>query len=109
MSRTSVRGQILADLVAKFVEPPLEEVAATRNMDEKSVGTISLQEPLFLKVCVDGVANQRVFGVGLVLVSPYQITIEKSLSLGFSATIMRLNMKLCWKECPWFKEWGERQ
>ena len=55
-------------------------------MDEKSVGTISLQEPLLWKVYVDGAANKIGFGVGLVLVSPKQITIEKSLRLGFSAT-----------------------
>ena len=30
--------------------------------------------------------NQRGFGVGLVLVSPEKITIEKSLRLGFLAT-----------------------
>ena len=35
---------------------------------------------------MDGVANQRGSGVGLVLVSPKKITIEKSLRLGFSAT-----------------------
>ena len=35
---------------------------------------------------VDGVANQRGSGVGLVLVSLEKITIEKSLRLGFSAT-----------------------
>ena len=34
---------------------------------------------------VDGAANQRGSGVGLVLVSPEKITIEKSLRLGFSA------------------------
>ena len=72
--------------MAKFAEPPLEEVAMTQSMDGKSVGTISLQEPLFCKVYVDGAANQRGSGVGLVLVSPEQITIEKSLRLGFSAT-----------------------
>ena len=55
-------------------------------MDGKSVGTISLQEPLFWKVYVDGVANQRVSGVGLVLISSEKLTIEKSLRLGFSAT-----------------------
>ena len=85
MPRTSIKGQILADLVAKFAKPPLEEMAATQNMDEKLVGTISLQEPLFWKVYVDGTANQRGSGVGLVLVSPEQITIEKALRLGFSA------------------------
>ena len=72
--------------MAEFFEPLLEEMAATQNMDEKSVGTISLQEPLLWKVYVDGVANKIGSGVGLVLVSPKQITIEKSLRLGFSAT-----------------------
>ena len=59
MPRTSIKDQILANLVAKFVEPPLEEMG-----DEKLVGTISLQEPLFWKVYVDGTANQRGSGVG---------------------------------------------
>ena len=35
---------------------------------------------------MDGAANQRGSGVGLVLVSPEKITIEKSLRLGFSTT-----------------------
>ncbi|XP_050280404.1 uncharacterized protein LOC126721416 [Quercus robur] len=86
MPRTSIKGQVLADLMAEFAEPPLEEMAATQNMDEKSVGTISLQEPLFWKVYVDGTTNQRGSAVGLILVSPEQITIEKALRLGFSAT-----------------------
>ena len=52
-------------------------------MDGKSVGTISVQEP---SRYVDGAANQRGSGVGLVLISPEKIIIEKSLRLGFSAT-----------------------
>ena len=55
-------------------------------MDEKSVSTISLQEPLFWKVYVDGEANRRGSGVGLVLISPEKLTIEKPLRLGFLAT-----------------------
>ena len=86
MPRTSIKGQVLVDLVAEFAESLLEEVAPTQNMDEKLVGTISQQEPFFWKVYVDGVANQRGFGVGLLLVSPEQITIKKSLRLGFLAT-----------------------
>ena len=35
---------------------------------------------------MDGAANQQESGVGLVLVSPERITIEKSLRLGFSTT-----------------------
>ena len=42
LPRTSVKGQVVANLVAEFTEPPLEEVAATQCMDEESIGTISL-------------------------------------------------------------------
>ena len=69
--RTSIKGQVLANLVAKFIEPPLEEVAATKSVDEESVGTIFLLEPLFWKVYVDDVANQRGSIVGLVLEGIY--------------------------------------
>ena len=86
MPCTSVKGQVLADLVAEFAESPFEKEVETQHMDGKSVGTIALQEPLVWKVYVDSAANQRGFGVGLLLVSPEKITIEKSLRLGFSAT-----------------------
>jgi len=85
MPRTSVKGQVLADLVAEFAETTLEERVQKQNMDEKSIGTISLQEHLSWKVYVDGVTNYRGSGVGLVLISPERITIDKSLRLGFSA------------------------
>ena len=86
MPCTSIKGQVLADLVAKFAEIPVEERVEKQNMDEKLVSAISLQEPLSWKVYVDGVVNHRRFGVGLVLISPKSITIKKSLRLGFSAT-----------------------
>ena len=86
MSHTFVKGQVLVDLVTEFVETPLEERVEKQNMDEKSVGAISLQEPLSYKVYIDGAANHRESGVGLVLISLKRITIEKSLRLSFSAT-----------------------
>ena len=55
-------------------------------MDGKLVGVISLQEPLSWKVYVDGAANHRGSGVGLVLMSPTRIIVEKSVRLGFSTT-----------------------
>ena len=73
-------------MVAEFVEPQLKEMATTQSMDEKSVGTISLQELVLWKVYDDGAPNQWGFRVGLVLFSLEQITIEKSLRLGFLAT-----------------------
>ena len=54
-------------------------------MNGKLVGMVSLWEPLSWKAYVDGAANQRGSGLGLVLVSPKKVTIEKSLRLGFSA------------------------
>ena len=86
MPRTSMKSQILTDLVVKFAELPEEIEVRQRGLDEKSVGLVSTQVPSSWRVYVDGVANQRGSGVGLILVSPIRITIEKSLKLGFSAT-----------------------
>ena len=55
-------------------------------MGEKSVGAISLQGPTCWKIYVDGAANQKGFGVRLVLISPESITTEKSLRMDFSTT-----------------------
>ena len=86
MPRTSIKGQVLADLVAEFAEPTVEAVTEEENMDGKSVDTISVQRASQWKVYVDGTTNQKRSGVRLVLISPKRITIEKSLRLGFSAT-----------------------
>ena len=86
MPRTSVKGQVLADLVSKFAEGPAENESNEHRMGEKSVGQIAAQEPVLWKVYVDGVANQKGSGVGLVLISPEKLVVEKSLRLGFSAT-----------------------
>ena len=85
MSCTSIKGQVLVDLVAEFAESPLEEGVEKPNMDGKSVRMISLLEPLSWKVYVDGATNQRGSGVRLVVVSFKRIIIEKSLRLGSSA------------------------
>ena len=86
MPRTSVKGQVLADLVAEFTECPEEVNRKQDNMDEKSVGLISTQDRPSWRVYVDGAANQWGAGLELVLISPEEIIIEKSLRLGFSAT-----------------------
>ena len=86
MPRTSIKGQVLADLVAEFTEPLLEKLKPAENMDGKSDGMISQQGPSPWEVYVDGASNQKGSGVGLVLISPEKIVIEKSLRLDFSAT-----------------------
>ena len=46
MPRTSFKGQVLADFVAKFTETPVENESNEHCMDEKSVDQIAVQEPL---------------------------------------------------------------
>ena len=70
MPRTSIKGQVLANLVTEFAEPPVEIVAEERNMDGKPVGVISMPGPPCWKVYVDGATNQRGSRMGLILVSP---------------------------------------
>ena len=86
MPYTSIKGQVLADLVAEFTEPQVVELKPVENMDGKLVGMISQHGLSPCEVYVDGASNQKGSGVGLVLISPEKIIIEKSLRLDFSAT-----------------------
>ena len=67
---------------------------------------------------MDGVANQRGAGLGLVLISPEDIIIEKSLRLGFLATnneaeyetlLMGMSMVHKMGGKVWSIKWVERQ
>ena len=86
MPHTYVKGQVLADLVAEFTKPKVEELPSVGDMDEKLVGMISQYRLPTWEVYVDGASNQKSSGVGLVLISPEKVVIEKSLRLDFSAT-----------------------
>ena len=86
MPRTSIKGQVLVDLVVEFTEPQIEELPSVENIDEKLVGTISQYRPPTWEVYVDGASNQKGSGIGLVLISPENVIIKKSLRLDFSAT-----------------------
>ena len=86
MPRTSVKGQVLADLVAEFTEPKADELLMQRDKDEKSMSTISQYYPLTWEVHVDGASNQKGAGVGLVLTSSEMVIVEKYLRLDFLAT-----------------------
>ena len=57
MPRTSVKGQVLVDLVVEFTESLLEEETEKQGMDGKLVGMISLENPLSWRVHVDGAVN----------------------------------------------------
>jgi len=56
--------------VAEFAEFPLGEGVEKQNMDRKSIGRVSLQEPLSWRIYVDGATNQRGSKVALVVISP---------------------------------------
>ena len=86
MPRTSIKGQVLADLAVEFAEPPIETPTEQHGREGKPVSMASALKPPCWRVYVDGAANQRRSGVGLVLITPEGDTIEKSLRLGFSAT-----------------------
>ena len=59
MPRTSIKGQVLADLVADFINPEIEDLPFDGNMDEKLVGTISQYGLPTWEVHVDGASNQK--------------------------------------------------
>ena len=46
MPRTSVKGQVLVDLVVEFAEGPTKNELNEHSMGEKSVGLITTQEPV---------------------------------------------------------------
>ena len=58
---------------------------------------------------VDGAANHRGSGVGLVLISPKKIIIEKSLRLGFSATNNEAEYEALLQGMSMVQKIGERQ
>ena len=58
MPHTSIKGQVLADLVAEFAECPEEMNMEKHGMGEKSVGIVSVQCSTPWEVYVDGAANQ---------------------------------------------------
>ena len=58
MPRTSIKGHVLANLVAEFAECPEKMDVENHNMGERSVGVVSVQCPMPWELYVDGAANQ---------------------------------------------------
>ena len=86
MPCTSIKGQVLVNLVVEFAECLEEMEGGSEKLDERLINVAFVQCPPPWELYVDGAANRRGSRVGLVLVSPERITIEKSLRLNFSAT-----------------------
>ena len=77
-----------------------------KSVDERLVGVASIQGLPPWELYVDGAANQRGSGVGLVLVSPEKITIEKSLRLNFSTTNNEAEYEALLKEMVMVQKMG---
>ena len=109
MPRTSIKGQVLADLVAEFAKCPEEVEMGSETLGERLVGVASVQGLPLWELYVDGAANQWGSGVGLVIVSPKKIIIEKSLRLNFSATNNEAEYEVLLRGIMMFQKMGERQ
>lgn len=79
-----MNSQILVDLVAKFVEEQGSSKKAERLEGPMQVESVVAQ--FTWQLFVDGVANKKGSGIGILMVSPNGITLEKSLRLGFLET-----------------------
>lgn len=86
LPKTIVKGQVLADLVAKFTKGMVRYEIEKEGTPDKEISLISTSHPPFWELCVDGATNQKGSGIGIVLVSPKRVIMEKSLRLGFLAT-----------------------
>ena len=73
-TRTTVKGQILADFIIKFT--PAQSTEATQ---------LALDLPIW-RLSIDGAANAQGSGVGLILTSPNGIDTEYALRFGFQAS-----------------------
>ncbi|XP_075667544.1 uncharacterized protein LOC142637124 [Castanea sativa] len=81
MPRTAIKGQILADFVAEFTEGEINQEDTMVTVMTIGMGNVTLWE-----VYTDGASNRKGVGVGVVLITPEKLVIEKSLKLGFLAT-----------------------
>ena len=90
--RTSIKGQVFANLVTKFLEDQTKEGVLSREAVGVFVAKISPPWTVY----IDGAANQRGSGVGVIIISLEGIFLEKSLRLSFSATNNEAEYKALW-------------
>ena len=100
---------MLADLVAEFAESPEEVEMGDESVEGRLVGVASIQGLQPWELYVDGAVNQRGSGMGLVLVSPEKITIEKSFRPNFSATNNEAEYEVLLKGMQMVQKLGGKQ
>ena len=78
MPRTAIKRKVFVDFVAEFTESVTDEgkgIVETMLISDSIVPT--------WEVYTDGAANQKGARVGVVLITPEKLVMEKSLRLGF--------------------------
>ena len=76
---TTIKGQVLADFVAEFIESMID--------DRKGIVDIMIVSTSVVPtVYSDGMANWKGAGVGIVVITPEKLVMEKSLWFSFLAT-----------------------
>ncbi|KAM1107220.1 hypothetical protein ACFX2B_003960 [Malus domestica] len=87
--RTAIKGQALADLVAKFT-PSLGNVIERPNdaseAAENALATLALSDKDFWNLHDDGASNYKGSGAGVVLVTPDGSMLKQAITLGFKAS-----------------------
>ncbi|XP_075656878.1 uncharacterized protein LOC142626990 [Castanea sativa] len=81
MPRTAIKGQVLAAFVAEFTEGGIRQEDVMLAVMSIGPGSVLLWE-----VYTDGASNRKGAGIGIVLIIPEKLVMEKSLRLGFVAT-----------------------
>ncbi|XP_075666144.1 uncharacterized protein LOC142635980 [Castanea sativa] len=81
MPQTAIKGQVLADFMVEFTESDTKQEDAMMT-----VMTIGLGNVPSLEVYTDGASNRKGAEIGVVLITPEKLVMEKSLRLGFITT-----------------------
>jgi len=81
MPWTAIKGQILANFVVEFIEGTIEK-------EEKALEAMVMSAIIVppWEVYTDGASNRKGAGIGIVLITPEKLIMEKSLRLDFLAS-----------------------
>ncbi|XP_075663242.1 uncharacterized protein LOC142632787 [Castanea sativa] len=78
---TAIKGHVLVDFVVEFIESDTKQEDVILVVMSIELGNVP-----FWEVYTDGASNRKGAGIGIVLITPEKLVMEKSLRLGFIAT-----------------------
>ena len=86
LPQTAIKGQVPVNLVAKFTKGEEGGENEERDRVGREVMVILASPSPYYELYLDGATNKKDSGIGIFMISPKHITIEKSFKLNFSAT-----------------------